>query len=568
MNDKAGGLLLIDDKTDLLSLFYSYVKKEGRFRVERVQSSREAHQRLVDQHYDILISNDSTLEGKKLDNFALSRGIKSIKLINARKSSKNSHFTLRSSDIIVLEDMHQRVEYPLSSTRNIQGLFRSVSDALLQMMHQKIIRRQFEETYGDPYDVLCAAPLPMCIVTNDAIGWANEEMAHFLGYTPISLPGMQLQEIFPSKPEYTDFLSSVRAKMHASGWCQTDSVLRKRDGTLISSRVKIQRIGATPHNNTLILIFEDRTCQQRLQKVIDSYEGKIRKQGLQHDDLLRNVEGIVVRTDIEGNISFFNRTAEELFGYPAKEVIGKNIVDILLLPDDRAARDLSAMIADCSGNPEEYTVLAVFHPTRNGQEICVAWKIIGLREQDRLTEVVCIGQDITDYERPGSPAIRTDPWKSRLLEGTDIGEEVFDAVLHICIELSREGREGRKVGTSFVIGDSEAVMTRSKQLTLNSFEGQEMESRMVTNPYNKECIKNFAQLDGAFVVRGDGFVEASGRQFLVENVKIHLPPGFGTRHASVAGITSLTKSVGVVVSEGAGKTTIFRDGNIIKSLVF
>ena len=91
---------------------------------------------------------------------------------------------------------------------------------------------------------------------------------------------------------------------------------------------------------------------------------------------------------------------------------------------------------------------------------------------------------------------------------------------------------------------------------------------MVTNPHNKECIKNFAQLDGGFVIRGDGFIEASGRRFLTEDVPVSLPPGFGTRNASVAGITALTRTVGIVVSEGAGKLTLFRDGEIVRSLAF
>jgi DNA integrity scanning protein DisA with diadenylate cyclase activity len=85
---------------------------------------------------------------------------------------------------------------------------------------------------------------------------------------------------------------------------------------------------------------------------------------------------------------------------------------------------------------------------------------------------------------------------------------------------------------------------------------------MITNPDLKGNIKELAQLDGVFVVRGDGLMEAAGRYLTANASAISLPKGFGTRHSSVAAITMVTNSIGVVVSQSGGGIRVIRKGKI------
>ncbi len=73
-----------------------------------------------------------------------------------------------------------------------------------------------------------------------------------------------------------------------------------------------------------------------------------------------------------------------------------------------------------------------------------------------------------------------------------------------------------------------------------------------------------AQLDGAFVIGGNGLIEAVGRHITVDTSNVRLPDGYGTRHASVAGMTQATRSIGIVVSQSGGKISIFKNGKIIR----
>jgi DNA integrity scanning protein DisA with diadenylate cyclase activity len=122
------------------------------------------------------------------------------------------------------------------------------------------------------------------------------------------------------------------------------------------------------------------------------------------------------------------------------------------------------------------------------------------------------------------------------------------------------------VGTTFLIGDTRHVLEKSRQIILNPFEGHPPELRVVTNPGLNENIKALAQLDGAFVITGDGYVEAVGRYITVDSSSVSLPPGMGTRHNSVAAITSVTNAIGIVVSQSGGGITVFRNGRILKKI--
>ncbi|MCX9083723.1 MAG: diadenylate cyclase [Candidatus Methanoperedens sp.] len=149
-----------------------------------------------------------------------------------------------------------------------------------------------------------------------------------------------------------------------------------------------------------------------------------------------------------------------------------------------------------------------------------------------------------------------------LLKGSGVSEHVFEAVIKIAIEISKEGREGRKIGTAFIVGDSFNVMDKSRQLVLNPFKGYIREEKLIFNPDICDNIKEFAQLDGVFVISGDGVVEAAGRYITIDTGNVNIQKGLGTRHSSVAAMTYSTESIGIVVSQSGGLIRIFRHGRV------
>ncbi|MBW3583701.1 MAG: diadenylate cyclase [Euryarchaeota archaeon] len=139
--------------------------------------------------------------------------------------------------------------------------------------------------------------------------------------------------------------------------------------------------------------------------------------------------------------------------------------------------------------------------------------------------------------------------------------QTIEAVLHIAAEIAREGRERGHVGAIFVIGDTERVIANSRPIVLNPFEGHSESARDITRPETWETAKEFAQIDGAFIVTGAGIIEAAGRYIDVKS-PVELPSGLGGRHLASAAITKETKAVAVTVSE-TGVIRIFKDGEIL-----
>ena len=147
-----------------------------------------------------------------------------------------------------------------------------------------------------------------------------------------------------------------------------------------------------------------------------------------------------------------------------------------------------------------------------------------------------------------------------------VRSEVFERVLDLAISLGNEGREGRPVGTTFVLGDTENVLRHADQLIINPFRGYPEDERNILDPRLQETIKEFSALDGAFIVRDDGAVEAAG-SFLRSTIAGEpLPRGLGARHKSAAAVTAATNAVAVTVSESTGNVTVFERGRILSEI--
>ncbi len=149
--------------------------------------------------------------------------------------------------------------------------------------------------------------------------------------------------------------------------------------------------------------------------------------------------------------------------------------------------------------------------------------------------------------------------KGRILPG-NVKPEVLERVLAIATELTVEGREGQRIGTLFVVGDSEKVETMTKPMVLNPFHGYKNEDRNILNPFMDETIKEFSQVDGAFIIRGDGVILSAGRLIHVPEYEHKLPSGLGSRHAAAYAISQATRCISVVLSCSTGNVTLFRKG--------
>jgi DNA integrity scanning protein DisA with diadenylate cyclase activity len=151
-----------------------------------------------------------------------------------------------------------------------------------------------------------------------------------------------------------------------------------------------------------------------------------------------------------------------------------------------------------------------------------------------------------------------------MLQDDRISNQVLGSVLDLAISIAVEGWEGHPIGTMFVIGDSAVVLEKSKQLTLNPFQGYSEAEKNLMNPDLRDSVRNFAVLDGAFVLREDGVVLSAGRYLTFdEHLPLKVPLGLGARHMAAAGISRETSALAIVVSQTTGTVRVFRGGNMV-----
>ncbi len=149
---------------------------------------------------------------------------------------------------------------------------------------------------------------------------------------------------------------------------------------------------------------------------------------------------------------------------------------------------------------------------------------------------------------------------------TPARRHALEEIVQLAVEIAREGREGRKIGTLFVIGDVDEVVARSRPLLLDPLYGHEPELLRISEPGLRETVKELAQLDGAFLVDDDGTFVSAGRYVDVDLDPELFLPGLGTRHAAGASITRATRALAVVVSQSS-VVRVFVDGEVRAEII-
>lgn len=149
----------------------------------------------------------------------------------------------------------------------------------------------------------------------------------------------------------------------------------------------------------------------------------------------------------------------------------------------------------------------------------------------------------------------------------NFNSDIIEAVVDIALEIGREGREGKHIGTAFIVGNKEDILKYTKQLIINPFLGYPEDSRKMTDPRIRETVKEFAQLDGVFIIEDNGTILSAGTYLDIDAVDLAgIPHGFGTRHRCCAAITKKTNAIAVLVSESGGKVKIFKSGRVVMGL--
>ena len=142
-----------------------------------------------------------------------------------------------------------------------------------------------------------------------------------------------------------------------------------------------------------VAVKQDITDRKQAEQAIMESRAKYR-------DLVENANCIIFQMDTRGNITFFNRFAQEFFGYSEAEILGRSVVGTIAPATDSTGRNLEIMMQDLVKHPERYTDNENENIRRNGELAWVAWTNRAIYDdENRFSEILCIGIDRTEQKR-------------------------------------------------------------------------------------------------------------------------------------------------------------------------
>lgn len=146
---------------------------------------------------------------------------------------------------------------------------------------------------------------------------------------------------------------------------------------------------------------------------------------------------------------------------------------------------------------------------------------------------------------------------------TSVPLETLKTVVDLAVEIGREGREGKAIGTMFVVGDTRKVVSHCQPAGFDPVKGYSRTERDLHDPRVREAVKEVAVLDGAFIINADGTVEKAAQLVDAPYANLTLSKGLGARHWAGAAISKATASIAVVVSQSSGTVRLFQSGEIM-----
>jgi PAS domain S-box-containing protein len=137
--------------------------------------------------------------------------------------------------------------------------------------------------------------------------------------------------------------------------------------------------------------------------------------------LVESANSIILRINPQGQITFVNRFAQEFYGYSEQEMLGKEIIGLIMPGSDSKGRDLSLVVHDLLNNPEAYVTSESECVRRSGERVWVSWSNKAIRDKDgKNIEVLCVGSDITSRKKAEE--------EKRLLEDQLVRAQKMEAI--------------------------------------------------------------------------------------------------------------------------------------------
>lgn len=143
-------------------------------------------------------------------------------------------------------------------------------------------------------------------------------------------------------------------------------------------------------------ITEMKTYQQAFeQRVWERTKDVVRAKDFA-ENLISTANAMIIGLDTKGRVTVFNQAAEEMTGYSRTEVMGKEVID-LLVPEKKFPEFRRAINLLIAGNRAKHFESPIL--TKAGNVRYISWNNNALLEDGKVTATISFGIDITEHRR-------------------------------------------------------------------------------------------------------------------------------------------------------------------------
>ena len=282
--------------------------------------------------------------------------------------------------------------------------------AVVAYLSENLERRERERNtiIANSEDGIFVVDLSSQIITE-----VNRRGSDMLGFTPGDLVNATLETIWQDTEERAGFSNLIKTggpvrtiEAHLTQKAGGTLTVLISAGTLPEQRVVLTVTDITDRENLL-------TEMQKLSDVRES--------------IISNANVWLMVLDSYGRILEWNRAAEQISGYPAVEVIGRNEVWKRLYPERNYRKKITGKITEIIKKDNYLENMQTTIVSKNGTKKTILWNTRGLPDKKGgIGSYIAIGVDITDREKVEQVSREYAEWYSTLLRTTQDGYNLVD----------------------------------------------------------------------------------------------------------------------------------------------
>jgi len=209
------------------------------------------------------------------------------------------------------------------------------------------------------------------------------------GYNEEELIGKQIHMLTEQPEKITEALHKVQQE---EGLQNYELRYRRKDGSVRMMLINASLMSEAKTRG-IVIVGIDITEREKIEEALQKGEEKYR-------ELVENANSIILRSDTQGRITFFNEFAQNFFGYTEEEIVGKNLLETIVPKTETTGRDLAQMRKDLMLYPEKFKNNENENIRRTGERVWISWTNKAILDQHgNVTGILSVGNDITERKQ-------------------------------------------------------------------------------------------------------------------------------------------------------------------------